>query len=388
MKLVMSNLLRSPQMKVGIAAALMFQVIFSLIWMTAYDGVNERVGNFKIAVVNEDQGMGKVLVEELKTKLPFSLDSYEVSGEAMNALEQREVQMMMTIPADFSAKLQMPGEAAILDYRVNGSNAAMVKSVMESAAGTVTQMVDKKASLQGTEKVLQEMNMPEGQAAQTALALTGMVESRVETVHPVEGMNNQMVPMMLVLASYVGAMIMGMNMQQAVMTAGKQLSRLGVFGARVVINVGSSFVISLVGTSLVYLLGGQFEQGFAAFWLFQCLFVLTFLFFSQMFLILFGMAGMLFNIAVLSLQLVTSGALVPRQLLSSFYSTLGDYLPATYAVEGLMNIQFGGGKMGSDLIILAVIALVSVFVSWCKTTWIGRKHKAAGTRTPEFTTAD
>lgn len=384
----MSTLLKSPQMKVGIAAALMFQVIFSLIWMTAYNGVNDRVGHFKIAVVNEDQGMGKVLLEELQAKLPFAMDSYGASGEAMNALEQREVQMVMTIPSDFSAKLQKPGEAAVLDYRINGSNAAMVKSVMESAAGTVTQMVGKTASLQGTEKVLQEMNMPEEQAVQTALALTGKVESRVETVHPVEGMNNQMVPMMLVLASYVGAMIMGMNMQQAVMTAGKQLSRIGLFGARIMINVGAAFVISLVGTTLVYSLGGQFEQGFAAFWLFQCSFVLTFLFFSQMFLILFGMAGMLFNITVLSLQLVTSGALVPRQLLSSFYSTLGDYLPATYAVEGLMNIQFGGGKMGNDLIILAVIALISVFVSWCRTMWLSRKHQAAGTRTPEFSTAD
>jgi uncharacterized phage infection (PIP) family protein YhgE len=97
-------------------------------------------------------------------------------------------------------------------------------------------------------------------------------------------------------------------------------------------------------------------------WGFQALFLLTFMFVTQMFLILFGMAGMLFNIILLSAQLVSSGAMVPRELLSDFYLSLGKIFPATYAVEGSMNVLFGGPGIGGAslglVIIMAAAALV------------------------------
>ena len=84
------------------------------------------------------------------------------------------------------------------------------------------------------------------------------------------------------------------------------------------------------------------HKGPVAFWLFQALFLCTFMFFSQFFWICFGPAGSLFNIISLSLQLVSSGAMVPRELLNSFYSGIGQYLPATYAVQGILSIQSEG----------------------------------------------
>ncbi|MNZ99543.1 hypothetical protein D3C78_1188740 [compost metagenome] len=104
------------------------------------------------------------------------------------------------------------------------------------------------------------------------------------------------------------------------------------------------------------------EHGFFAFWMFQALFVVTFLFFSQMFLALFGMAGMLFNIAMLSLQLVTSGALVPRFLLNDFYRSFSEVLPATYAVDGLMSLQFGGSIEMACVFWLLCIGLISLAI--------------------------
>ena len=65
---------------------------------------------------------------------------------------------------------------------------------------------------------------------------------------------------------------------------------------------------------------------------------------------------MLFNIAMLSLQLVSSGAIVPRELLSNFYHSISNFFPATYAVNGLMNILFGGPGVGSEVGFLLVIA--------------------------------
>ncbi|MBA9083611.1 YhgE/Pip-like protein [Fontibacillus solani] len=352
---------KSPQSIVGIIIALMFQVIFTLIWMTAYDGVNDRVDQMKIAVVNEDQGFGKSIVSGLKDRLPFELVNVSTE-EGQIMLENREVQLMLSIPADFSQKLQTSGDKAMLNYTINGSNPAMVKNMMESVVAGVTESINKQTTEQGTSQLLLGLSMPAEQVEVIAKEITGKVESNVDTIHPVDGMNNQMVPMMLVLASFVGTMIMSMNLYQASLSIRSETSLWQRFGARSLINLTSSLLISLIGTSLVFVLGGQMEHGFIVFWMFQALFVATFLFFSQMFLALFGVAGMLFNIAMLSLQLVTSGALVPRFLLNDFYRSFGEVLPATYAVEGLMNLQFGGSIETANVYWLIGIGIISLII--------------------------
>ncbi|MNC51780.1 hypothetical protein D3C75_1010860 [compost metagenome] len=71
---------------------------------------------------------------------------------------------------------------------------------------------------------------------------------------------------------------------------------------------------------------------------------------------------MLFNIAMLSLQLVTSGALVPRFLLNDFYRSFSEVLPATYAVEGLMSLQFGGSIEMANIFWLICIGMISLVI--------------------------
>jgi uncharacterized phage infection (PIP) family protein YhgE len=170
-------------------------------------------------------------------------------------------------------------------------------------------------------------------------------------------MNNQMLPMMTVLASYVGSMIMAMQLQQASDVIGAAVGRWSKFATRTAINAASAVMVALFGTSLVMALGGQNEGGFWATWGFQSLYLFCFMLFAQLFVIVFGQAGMLLNIASLSAQLVSSGAMVPRELLSGFYRELGRYLPATYAVEGNMNVLFGGPGLAGPATALALLAI-------------------------------
>ena len=72
----------------------------------------------------------------------------------------------------------------------------------------------------------------------------------------------------------------------------------------------------------------------------SCLF--SFLSVTQMFIVLFGPAGMMFNIISLSVQLVTCGVIVPKALLSNFYQTVGSLFPGTYVADGYQTIIFGG----------------------------------------------
>ncbi|MGH0500357.1 hypothetical protein ACQVPI_29555 [Bacillus wiedmannii] len=89
----------------------------------------------------------------------------------------------------------------------------------------------------------------------------------------------------------------------------------------------------------------------------------VFLSLTQMFITVFGNAGMIFNIISLSLQLVSSGVIVPHEMLSKTYQTIGELFPATYAANGYYTIIFGGVSLGENIISLLVIILVTQLVA-------------------------
>ncbi|BBH24392.1 hypothetical protein Back11_57370 [Paenibacillus baekrokdamisoli] len=363
MKQALQALMKRPTTMVGIITAIMFQVIFSVIWMTGYNGITDRTDQLSIAIVNEDQQLGQQVAGKLEKELPFQMSQIDNLEDAKRQLDERDLQMIIYIPADFTSKASAADSQAAVKYFINGSNPALIKSIMSGVATTVTSQVNQNAVAAGVESALGAANMPSEQAAAAAQGLSSRVTSDIQTVNAVKGMNNQMAPMMLVLASFVGAMIMGMNIEQSAMAIRAHVGRWNRFGARSVINVLAAIIVSLVGSSLIVAFGGQTEQGFLQLWLFQFLFVVTFMFVSQMFLYLFGLTGMLFNIILLSAQLVTSGAIVPRELLSGFFVGLGNVLPATYAVEGAMNTLFGGPGVGSEVGALLLITTVAIIIS-------------------------
>ncbi|MDO7906790.1 DUF3533 domain-containing protein [Paenibacillus sp. JX-17] len=356
---------KKPTTIIGIITALMFQIVFSVVWMTAYSGVSERSDQLKIAIVNEDQGAGKTIVDTLASSLPFEIVTGLTASQAQSQLNHRDLQMVMDIPADFSQRLTSAsaGEKAEIQYTINEANPMTVKSIMQGVEQKVSAMISQQTAVQGTTSVLAQAGMDTAAAGQLSTAIHNKVESKLTSIHTVNGMNNQMLPMMMLLASFVGSMIMGLNIQQSSGMIGAQAGKWSKFGARVLINVGTALFVSLVGTTLVVSFGGQMEQGFLPLWMYESLMMLTFMFFTQMFLIVFGMAGMFFNIIMMSLQLVSSGAMMPREMLSSFYHDLSAVLPATYAVNGIMSIQLGGPDAGKAALALVAILIVCAGVS-------------------------
>lgn len=74
----------------GIAAALLFQIIFFSVWLTAYDGIDERVDQLKIAVFNDDeQQYGKSIAETLEKEAPFQVEGVSHFKKALNEMNQR-----------------------------------------------------------------------------------------------------------------------------------------------------------------------------------------------------------------------------------------------------------------------------------------------------------
>ncbi|MCQ4088474.1 YhgE/Pip domain-containing protein [Saccharibacillus sp. JS10] len=357
---VFKAFLKLPTTKVGIMTAVLFQLIFTVVWMTGYQGINDRIDRLNVAIVNEDQAMGDTIVKNLQSNLPVHVKTGMDLAEAQDMLQAREVQMIVQIPSDFASKAQSQ-ETASIHYFINESNPVMIKNMMTSIADGITSTVNKQAVTNGLTGILSsQAKLPQEAAQSAAAVMSERVVSDIQSVNIVKGMNNQMVPMMMVLASYVGAMIMGQNFQISSKALGARFGRWQRMAVRLIITAASSIVVSLVGTSLVAAFGGQMAQGFLSLWGFQALFLLTFMFVAQTFLFLFDMAGMLFNILVLSVQLVSSGAMMPRELLPEFYQALGHIFPATYAVDGLMNVLFGGTGTSGDVVALLLIIAVSL----------------------------
>ncbi|MGV3240510.1 ABC transporter permease, partial [Streptococcus hyovaginalis] len=189
------------------------------------------------------------------------------------------------------------------------------------------------------------------------------VQTTVEKTNNVDGFAPTMVPMMMVLASYVGSMIMSLNMNIVSSKIKSNYNKWSIFLVRQIINIGASILLSGITLLLFAIFNIELHTSIMESGIFQIFVYFSFLSLTQMFVILFGPGGMLFNILALSLQLVTSGVIIPKTMLSSFYQTIGSYLPATYASNGYYSLIFGGMSLTTEMMALLIVSAVTLFVA-------------------------
>src|SRR5699024_12397147 len=94
---------------------------------------------------------------------------------------------------------------------------------------------------------------------------------------------------------------------------------LRLFLSRQVINVLFTVLLAILTLGIMMFFVIHIDTSFQVAWVFQSLLFCSFLTLSQLFVILFGNPGMVFNIALTATQLVSAGAIVPRDMLPSFY---------------------------------------------------------------------
>lgn len=369
---------------IGIVITIAFQVIFFSVWMTAYDGVNDRTGNLKIGLISEDSEIGQQVVNEIKGKLPFTIENYTALNKAEQALNQRDIHMIIHIPSDFTSQLLAGKEAEII-YSINQANASIAKNMMDGVAKQVTDEINHNIypiqqgkSIEAFSQKFSQLPMEQNTAQQIneAVATTIMsvkdhtIGSTIIKTNNIEEFAANFVPLMVIISSFVGAMVMIMQHQQAAQLVQDTVSIWQLFLARQLINIGVAFALPLLTIGLMHLFNISSQVNFLTVYLFQALMFWAFLCLAQVFIIILGNLGMIFNICALSIQLVTSGALVPQAMLSDFYNKLAALLPATYGADGYYTIIFGGSTdnlMSScsslGIIIAATLAISATVVS-------------------------
>lgn len=365
---------------VGLASAFAFLLIFFCIWMTAYDGVTNRTDGLKIGLVNQDEQIGSTIQKSLLENLPFDVKIYQSIQLAKTDMNQRELDMVMLIPKGFSKQIQGNGEVQI-EFFINQANASLAKQMMDGAAKNITNEINenvfaikKQITIQNITKQMESalqskelaQNVSNHLVESIQLMNLNSVQSSVQKTNNVEGFAATMVPMMIVLASFVGSMIMSMNINIVSLKLRNTSGKWSIFLTRQIINLGASISLSLITILFMMIFNISFNTTLFETWLFQTLVFFAFLSVTQMFVILFGSAGMVFNIISLSVQLVTSGVIVPRVMLSSFYQTVGSYFPATYAANGYYTVIFGGEGLTNEMMVLVVISTITLLVTCVK----------------------
>lgn len=377
--------LRVRETYIGIVATIAFQLIFFTIWMTAYDGVNERAEQLSIGIVVEDSVMGQQVAQNIKGSIPFAMEDYSSMKKAESALNERKINMIMQIPANFTNQIQAGNEAEII-YAINQANASVAKNMMESVAKQLTEEINQALyPMQQNQAVAvfaqQFAQLPFEQ--DTAQQITTSVKTTVMNVkdHPVDGtivktndvkgFAANFVPFMVIISSFVGAMVMIMQHQEAAQLVQASLSKWQLFLARQLLNVGVAFTLPFITIGLMHLFNIDSQESLLSIYLFQAVMYLAFLSLAQVFVIAFGNMGMIFNICALSLQLVTSGVLVPKTMLSEGYKQVAAMLPATYGADGYYTIIFGGSSdnllqnsSSLGIIIFVTLAVATLIVTF------------------------
>jgi uncharacterized phage infection (PIP) family protein YhgE len=376
--------LKQPATIIGIITALLFQVFFSLIWITGYDHVTDRVDRLPIAIVNEDGASAQPVVDGIAGSLQFVTRQDLTLSDAQDALEHREIRMIINIPQGFTQQISNPSASTELRYLVNESNPQMVSNVMQTVALKVTAAMNTQSSNTALNQTLEAMKLPQAQAEIIKNAASSRISANVEVINPTTNFAQTMVPLMIVTASFTGAMLLAMNLQKASSNLSGQFGKWDRFAARFVIMGGTAVITSLVGTMMVNSLGIHSSSGFLLMWLFEFTVILSCMILAQFSLLLLGDAGAWLNIALLSIQMLASGATIPRDVLSPFYSWIGPFSPAYYAVDGMLDLVIGGSGVWQDMFYLlcigAAIAVLSMILTFIrKETQLSREQEPVPT---------
>ncbi|MFT8312592.1 MAG: ABC transporter permease [Sporolactobacillus sp.] len=374
---VVRDFFKIKETKIGLAAGLLFLICFFGVWMTVYQNIDDRSDQLHVALVNQDLKMSQKEVVTLKNKIPFKVHVYQSLNHAKSVMNKHKVDMIMVVPNNFTKQISS-NKRAELHYYINQANSSLAKQIMNQASNKITQSMNQKMYALKQQAVSEKataaikQGLPQPQAAQQVTTVfdkaiqslnLNTVTSKVTKSNNVKGFPASVLPLCIVLVSYVGAMVMQMNIYAAVTKLRKKYNKWRVYLAHVGINLAASVVLAaLVMLALQIFDFHLHVNGFGVF-LFQILSYFSFMNLSQMFLYVLGFAGNAINVLGTPMQLMTSGAIIPKAVLAPFYYKISFLYPAAYVANAYYLFVYGGTGLQHDVQALFVNVVVTLVVS-------------------------
>ncbi|MGF9696142.1 YhgE/Pip domain-containing protein [Paenibacillus sp. MABNR03] len=332
---VLKDFFKILQTKIGLVFAFVVPLLFTIVWLTGYNGATERVDQLSIGIVNSDGAKGQSIEKMIKESVPYKTENYSTLEKAQQVMNDGDIGMIVSIPAQFAANMNK-GEGE-LTYYVNQAASDVSRSILEGSA--------------------------EGISTSVGAQLSGIVQKEVVTTNVVKTNNItnfalSMLPMILGFITYIAVMTMNIQLNLSTMMLSRKYDRWNIFWARQLLLLIVCIVAPLIITSVAML----FVTPVASFWEmwgFHILVYIACVCLTQMSFVLFGGLGALFNVAMIPFQLMTAGNIIATEMLTPFYRHIGDFLPASNAVRGYVRLIYSGTSVSSIVINLILIAAVT-----------------------------
>ncbi|KAB7665906.1 YhgE/Pip domain-containing protein [Bacillus sp. B1-b2] len=324
------------QTKIGIVFAILVPLLFTVIWMTGYNGATDRVDQLNVGIVNEDGQAGENISASIAKGVPFTTENYASLSKAKEDMDAGKLVMIIEFPTNFASNIGSHSETSI-NYYVNKANSEVAVSIAESAAEQITATVNK--------QVVQDNHQD-------------LVTTNLEEVNGVDNFAITMLPMVLGFVTYIGVMTMNIQFNLSSQFLKKSFSKWDIFWARQILML----IIAVVGSFIVTNIALLFVDPMASYlemWGFHILVYIASMCVTQMAFALFGGVGALFNVALIPFQLMTAGNIIPSEMLTPFYRHIGSFLPASNAIQGYMRLINSGSTISTYIIHLLLIAAVT-----------------------------
>jgi len=356
---------------IAIAVAFIYPLIMMGIFLPAYSAMPKNLPDLKVAIVNEDQKQGTEIVKQMKENLPFKMDTDMTLSEAREALDDREIYLVIHIPEDFTANLTDAEKQVTMNFETNSGNTALVSSAMTMVVDEMANTFDAQLESQMMQQMLVNLKVPEDQAAE----MTTMVQDKfqaniVKTNVPEDGMHNQLGPTFLTIACNVAALVVSLILVKSLdklrPVLGKWKSFIAMQLALLIIAITSP----LPGLGVFFGLENYGSEVFLEMWLNHGLLVLAGCEIFLIFTMLFGQVGMLFNLSFLLAQVISGTGVLPKDILYGFYAKLSAISPVYYGVQADYTSLFGGGELapyiGGQLILIACGFVITLIIQAIK----------------------
>lgn len=370
-----TEFLKSKGAKSSIFMGIFYAVCMLGIFLPGYTAIPGNMDQLPIAIVNEDTGeVGAQIAESLKGQLPFEEIKTNISNKAaLEDLEDNELALVIHIPEAFSANLQNGDVSSSIDFTVNEASATVVASTMNQVVSQINTQLSTQFSQQTAEGILMNLNVPEEQAQEIAEQIENSYVGNIVTINDIpDGMHNNMLPMFLTMALYVGAMIAAMQLVGAFKANRGKATKTRLFVYVQVTAIIIGILAGLISAAIAFGINDVSGEMFIQIWGQQILNYWVSFNFTATVIFLFGEAGMLLNIPVLLFQTIANGATLSRDLMYAPYEWASYISPMYYSVQAYFANIFGSTSVSPYLIGLTLVGLVAMLIN-IAIVWIFHK---------------
>lgn len=359
----------------GAIASIFMGVFYAVcmlgIFLAGYTAIPGNIDRLPVAIVNDDAGeYGKTIEKSLVKQLPFEEIDTDISNKkAEEKLSDTDLALVIHIPETFSADLQSGKTTSKIDFTYNEATATAASSSIASVAKTINDQLNANFAEQTAVGMLQGMQIPEEQAKEMAKQIESSYEGNIKVMNDVpDGMHNNMLPMFLTMALYVGAMIAAMQLIGQFRENRNNASKKRLFAYMQITSLIIGVVAGVISTGIAFAVADVDNSLFMQVWGQQILVYWACFNFTSIMVFLLGDGGMVLNIPILLAQTIANGATVAYDMMYAPFQWLAHISPMFYSVQAYYSNLFGNNPTSPFILGLLAVGvgamLIDMLIAW------------------------